>query len=337
MLRTASISFIKRNAMRIVPIISLIAVFSGCDNTQESTCEKTVRTFMVQFNNQNFQDLGRLYKPDALSSSQYRRIRKNLDYVRTVAGSIKSMEFKEQQADQLLYRSYHENTTMNVVFQLDESCNLVSYLFNTYYPDDLPLLERNQTILSLPFNGDWYVEWGGNTIEQNYHNAHRNMQGAIDFTIRDSEGKMFEGQGKNNKDYYAFGKEIIAPAEATVVKVIDGIQDNKVDRPNEFQTYGNAIILKTALNEYVLMAHLMENSMAVQEGQLVQKGDLLALCGNSGFSKKPHLHFIVQNVPDLFHPTGATCFFDSIVVNGQLKTDYSPVRADQVSNGVTSQ
>jgi murein DD-endopeptidase MepM/ murein hydrolase activator NlpD len=37
-------------------------------------------------------------------------------------------------------------------------------------------------------------------------------------------------------------------------------------------------------------------------GQRVGRGDLLVLCGNSGNSSEPHLHFHVQDRPRLFAP-----------------------------------
>ena len=158
------------------------------------------------------------------------------------------------------------------------------------------------------------------------------MKGAFDFSKKDSSGKSYRNQGKNNEDFYAFGQEVIAPCQATVVKVIDGIEDNSVRRPNAVHTYGNTIVLKTAQEEFLLLAHLKNQSIIVTEGQMVNQGDPMARCGNSGYSMEPHLHFIVQNVADLFHPTGAKCYFDNVMVNGRVKQDYSPVQGEQITN-----
>jgi len=116
------------------------------------------------------------------------------------------------------------------------------------------------------------------------------------------------------------------------VTVIDGIEDNAVGRPSHLQTYGNLIVLETVEKEFLLLAHLQKHSIVVKKGQTVDQGDPLARCGNSGYSNAPHLHFIVQNVADLFHSTGAACYFDSIEVNGILRGDYSPVRGELVRN-----
>lgn len=230
------------------------------------------------------------------------------------------------------YISIHEHTAMDLVFQVDDQCNLISYKIDTHYPDSLPILERNETPLSLPFHGEWYVKWGGTDVAQNYHNAYRNMKGAIDFTIRDQVGKAFRTDGKSNQDFYAFGQPVIASCDAKVINVISGIEDNPIGRPKATDTYGNAVVLRTQRNEYLLLAHLQSESIKVEPGQMVHQGDTIARCGNSGYSTVPHLHFIVQNVANLFHPTGATSYFDHIEVNGIVKQDYSPVQGERVRN-----
>jgi murein DD-endopeptidase MepM/ murein hydrolase activator NlpD len=63
----------------------------------------------------------------------------------------------------------------------------------------------------------------------------------------------------------------------------------------------------------------------------VKQGQLLGLCGNSGNSSEPHLHFHQQNIENLNKATGVKCFFSKLEVNGILKTDYSPVKGDKIS------
>jgi murein DD-endopeptidase MepM/ murein hydrolase activator NlpD len=42
------------------------------------------------------------------------------------------------------------------------------------------------------------------------------------------------------------------------------------------------------------MSHLKMNSIKVSKGDIVKKGDIIALCGNNGRSPVPHLHFQFQ-------------------------------------------
>jgi hypothetical protein len=314
-------------------VLILLAVGAGCDTDyREASCQKTTGNFVAYFNRQDFRAVVSLFQPRTLSGQEISRSYNNLEYIHGVAGVIRSIRFDKQIDNRIIYKSIHENTVMDIIFRVNERCQLVSYQIDTHYPDSLPQIERNTTSMRLPFQGEWHVEWGGPGLEENYHNAHRNMQGAFDFVKKDQQGKSYTSDGKKNLDYFAFGQPVVAPCQATVVKVIDGIEDNDIGRTNDRQTYGNVVVLQTVEKEYLLLAHLQEHSIVVNEGQEVNRGDLLGLCGNSGYSTQPHLHFMVQNVADLFHPTGATCFFDSINVNGVLKQDYSPVRGELVGN-----
>lgn len=320
-----------KKVLFIFPLVMLLLV-AGCDVAREASCQKTTMSFVDHFNRQDFRGVVSLFPPRALDGQQIKRLNNNLRYIRGVAGEIRSMQFDGQTSNRIIYKSIHENTAMDIIFQVNESCQLVSYKIDTHYPDSLPLLEKNITSMRLPFQGEWYVKWGGPGLDQNYHNAHRNMKGAFDFIRKDHSGKSYRTDGKKNEDYYAFGQQVTAPCQATVVKVIDGVEDNFIGRTSARHTYGNVIVLKTEEEEYLLLAHLQYQSIVVKEGQVVNPGDLLAHCGNSGYSSEPHLHFIVQNVADLFHPTGANCYFDSIKVNGVLKQGYLPVQGELVSN-----
>jgi murein DD-endopeptidase MepM/ murein hydrolase activator NlpD len=90
------------------------------------------------------------------------------------------------------------------------------------------------------------------------------------------------------------------------------------------------VILKTVNNEFLVFCHFRHHSIKVQEGQKVKQGQLLGLCGNSGHSSEPHLHFHIQNVENMDKATGVKCYFDNLYVNDKLKTDYSPVKGDVV-------
>ena len=195
-----------------------------------------------------------------------------------------------------------------------------------------PTLIRNISKLILPFKEEWTVFWGGDTKEQNYHVAYKAQKNAFDMIITDAKGKSYKTDGKINEDYYAFGKELFAPADGEIVLVVDGIKDNKPGILNPNYVPGNSVIIKTVHNEYLFFAHFKQHSIKVKQGQKVKQGDLLGLCGNSGNSSEPHLHFHIQNIEDMNIATGAKAYFDNILVNGVLKNEYSPVKNDKVKN-----
>ena len=310
-----------------------ILLLSSCQaEALIGNCAQTQQAFIDYFNAQEYHKIPSLFKENSKTKAQFKRLRQDLNFMRTVAGRILSMEVISKKGYKVQYKGVLEQTALDISFLYNENCQLTSLSIKNHFPDDLPILERNATSMSLPFEGEWYVFWGGPTVKQNYHNAHQNMRGAFDFVIRDKQGKSYRTDGKSNEDYYAFGKEIVAPCDAEVVKVIKGVKDNVWPKMNQMQAQGNAVILKTSQDEFLFFAHLMERSIVVEEGEQLFKGQKIGLCGNSGYSTEPHLHFNLQNVADLFDPTGAPCYFDNILVNGKLKQDYSPVRGERIQN-----
>lgn len=101
---------------------------------------------------------------------------------------------------------------------------------------------------------------------------------------------------------------------------------------NPIYVPGNTVVIKTKSNEYLFFAHFKKHSIRVKEGEEVKKGQLLGLCGNSGNSSEPHLHFHIQNTDDMTTGSGAKCFFERILVNGEVKTNHSPVKGEKVKN-----
>jgi len=53
----------------------------------------------------------------------------------------------------------------------------------TIHTRNLPIIEKNNNKLILPFNNEWTVVWGGDTKEDNYHVAVQSQKNAFDFVI----------------------------------------------------------------------------------------------------------------------------------------------------------
>lgn len=246
-------------------------------------------------------------------------------------GGITKMEFNRLDKGAHIYRTSFEKAIAEVVISLNPQNQVNALLITPVRTLDTPLLERNSTKMILPFKEEWFVFWGGTNVEQNYHVAEISQQFAYDILMVD-DGSSFQGDPKKNESYYAFGKDIIAPCDARVVSVIKGVKDNVPGILNPDQLTGNTIVLEADTNEYILMAHLREGSITVQEGQDVRQGDVLAQCGNSGNSTEPHLHLSLQNHIDMEKSTGAKLFFERVIVNGEIKEDYLPVKEDFVKN-----
>ncbi len=143
---------------------------------------------------------------------------------------------------------------------------------------------------------------------------------AIDWVQVLPSGETFTGDAKDNKNYRAYGSEVLAVADATVATIKDGIPQNIPGEdsravPITLETVGgNHIILDLGNGFFAFYAHLQPGSLRVKVGDRVRRGEVLALLGNSGNSTEPHLHFHVANANSPLGAEGVPYLFDSFEV-----------------------
>lgn len=121
---------------------------------------------------------------------------------------------------------------------------------------------------------------------------------AIDW-IQERDGRLFQGDGSQNGQWFAHGAPILAAADGMVVAVVDGIPEVPPGTPlNENPTLknasdfaGNHVIIRMRPGVFALYAHMITGSIRVKVGDRVQTGQELGLLGNSGNTSAPHLHF----------------------------------------------
>lgn len=185
--------------------------------------------------------------------------------------------------------------------------------------------------VKLPFWGEWFVSQGHNG-SYTHKDVYRH---AWDFVIKDAEGKQYKGEGDLLTDYYCYGKTVIAPADGVVSDVQDGIADNEVGKENLVQNWGNTIVLKHHDYLFTNLSHLKLHSIKVKKGDHVKAGDSLAVCGNSGRSPYPHLHFQMQSTPYIGSKTiGYPISHYNSWLNGKLepRSFETPAASEVVSN-----
>lgn len=226
------------------------------------------------------------------------------------AGNIRSCYFEGFESSYASYKTTCERRLLSTYISIDKNHNINGLYIQPYVARNLPKLKRNTTKLILPFTGSWTVMWGGDTKDLNYHIEVPVQKHAFDFIVTDSSDKSYRTDSRSNEDYYAFGKDIIAPCDGKVVLSVDGIKDNMPGKVNPMFVTGNTVIILTGNNEYLLFAHFKQHSIMVKDGQFVKQGQPLGLCGNSGNSLEPHLHFHIQNMEDLNTATGVKCYFE---------------------------
>ena len=320
--------------MKKLFVFLFFIVLISCKGQDGTSANTLLADQLVTYYNQNhFDSIFHLFSPEMKSALPLKETVDFFSQMHKDAGGIVQYDFIEKKEFYNCYRAAFSNGVYWLSVSQNTSGKINGLFFSEYDgPGDTPLMIRNTTKLSLPFHGEWFVFWGGDTKEQNYHVISRTQKNAFDLVMVNENGRTYKTNGKTNEDYYAFGQLLIAPCDAIVVSVIKGVEDNVPGKMNPGQSTGNTVVLKTDASEYLLFAHFKLNSIKVNKGDLVKKGQELGLCGNSGNSSEPHLHFHIQDRETPAGSFGVKCYFEKIFVNGKEETDYSPVKGEKIKN-----
>jgi hypothetical protein len=200
--------------------------------------------------------------------------------------------------------------------------------------DPDPVAEDDRAVvLSLPFRGPWLVR---NSPARRVPSHGADLFGeryAIDFIGVDERRRTagrFDGRTifgtEPPERFVAFGRLILAPATGVVVQTHDGEPDHRARRsPLALVPYaltqaarvregvraiaGNHVVIQVAERRFVALVHLKAASVRVAAGDLVEVGQEIAACGNSGNSTQPHVHLQVMDSADLAVARGVPAEF----------------------------
>lgn len=198
---------------------------------------------------------------------------------------------------------------------------------------------RTRTKLRLPFGrpangGGWYVSWGGRGAIRNYHVVAADQRFATDFLlVRD--GAYARAGGMRNEDHHCWNQPVLAPARGRVVSALSDVPDNP--RPSQkvagVTPPGNHVVIDHGNGERSLIAHFRQGTVRVRQGQKVQQGQLLGLCGNSGNSSQPHVHYHLQTGKRFGEGLGLPAFFEGYEADGVRVERGEPQRGQVVVPG----
>ncbi|MFT5230161.1 MAG: hypothetical protein ACI825_000225 [Planctomycetota bacterium] len=318
------------NPIKTICIVLFTVMNANAIFAQSTAVDSVLTNLQIHYNKGAYDKVIALISEDMLQKVPANAIENLLISFRRDLGDLQSSTFQKKEGIVVVYSSYFEHGETTTSVAINDQNKIVGLLFKPAETNTTPNFTRNSTPFLLPFKGEWFTFWGGNTKAQNYHVINKTQQGAFDFVILDKNDKMFERSGTRNEDYFAFGKRLYAVCDAEVVEVITGVHDNPPGRMNPAQPFGNKVTLKTANNEFIVYAHLEEESIRVKKGDKVTRGQLLGNCGNSGNSSQPHLHFHLKDRAANFQAIGVTSYFQNSIVNGSLEKEYSPVKNDRI-------
>ncbi|HEX4809586.1 MAG TPA: peptidoglycan DD-metalloendopeptidase family protein [Bryobacteraceae bacterium] len=166
------------------------------------------------------------------------------------------------------------------------------------------VVQEPAPVLSAPLRGSAWIAFNAFSA-YDHRRAFQTVDGrlciaqrfAIDWMRIGPDGRLFHGDSKSNANFYGYGAEVLAVADARVSDLRDDLPDNtgSNERSNRHVTVDNAVgnylILDLGRGHFAVYAHLQPGSSRVKLGDKVKAGQVLALLGNSGNSDEPHLHF----------------------------------------------
>lgn len=318
--------------MRLFFAIALLASSSiGIGQTAPAHHAPVLDIFTEQYNNQSYGQIYKLFSDDMKGVLSMENTNDFFEGIQVAFGELTALEYLNYNAPWHHYKGLFVNGELSVNMSIG-SDKLINGLSIVPFedPSTVQAATSNSDIEFLA-DGDWYVYWGGETVEQNYHYINRTQKHALDLIVVDGSGKSFSGQGTNNQDYYAFGKKVYAPGDATVVFAVDGVPDNVPGVMNASYVPGNAVLLRLSDQEYILIAHLQQGTVAVVAGDKVSQGDILGKCGNSGNSSEPHIHIHMQDGPSLTDASGVKMLFGQLMIDGVESAAYAPVKGQIIA------
>ncbi len=175
-------------------------------------------------------------------------------------------------------------------------------------------------VLAPPVSGpDWFAAGGPGNISH-----HRRGPIVMGGTVRISrryaidwrqvkDGASFAGDARDVRSHHAYGQEVLAVADGTVVDARDGLPDNvprtaagfALALPLTAETIaGNHVVLDIGEGQFAHYAHLQPGSVQVDIGDRVRTGQVLGRLGNSGDAREPHLHFQLTDGPHILASEG---------------------------------
>ena len=115
----------------------------------------------------------------------------------------------------------------------------------------------------LPFNGYWYVEYGGIKKEDSHSWDVKEQRYAYDLEIRENDLPYHDDYTKI-ENYYSYLEDIICPCDGWVISIVDKYDNTKIlkDRPvinDSDDPCGNHIIIKHLNLRIGVQTHIHHN------------------------------------------------------------------------------
>lgn len=175
----------------------------------------------------------------------------------------------------------------------------------------------------LPFQGIWYIEYGGTKKKNSHSWSIPGQRYAYDFEIRKNNSPFHDDPTKN-ENYYSYLENIYAPADGWIIEIVDQYENTHITKDREIicdcdNPRGNHIIIKHEHGEYSTICHLQKGTIKVKIGDRIKEGDMIGKVGNSGNTQGPHIHFQIQLGIDPDYSKGVPITFKNAYYHNHKK------------------
>lgn len=218
---------------------------------------------------------------------------------------------------------------VEVLWTFDADGRVAGLFVRSSAPQEAPAKHAfAKTRLTLPVAGAWTVVWGGRSLAQNYHASSRDQRFAFDLLVVKG-GATHQGNGLAG--YHAFGQPVFAPADGVIVEADGAWPDLPPGARDAQHPLGNHVVIDHRNGEYSFLCHLQQGSVKRTAGVSVRDGDAIGLCGNSGNTTEPHLHYHLQDTPRPFDGDGVPAEFSDYLANGERVERGMPIKGQVIA------
>jgi len=188
-------------------------------------------------------------------------------------------------------------------------------------------------VLGAPLRGGRWVGVYDPSVERGHRRVIYTVNGrariparfAIDWMKLGNDNKFTRDERSKIANWWGYGAEVLAVADATVVDAKDDIAEKPsiVDPPVRValeDASGNHIALDLGNGAYAFYEHLKQGSIRVKVGDRVKRGQVIAALGNTGSSSSgPHLHFHVSDANESLGAEGLPYVLDQFTWLGAFE------------------
>jgi len=106
----------------------------------------------------------------------------------------------------------------------------------------------------------------------------------------EADGRMwlraYDGNGSKNEQWFGWNMELLSPCQCEIVRVHVNAKDNAPGIMGKGRS--SSITLRRSDGVHFLLAHVRD--IRVKPGDTVKPGQPVAMFGNNGFARSPHVH-----------------------------------------------